>query len=127
MPTTWSLWYFLGILIAFLTLSTALLFGLVGGVWLVLQALRALAFLVYAPLQWAWRKTTYQPRHLAHRERIEDIEEIFVEDSDWRAFLGGSTSKSGGGRERVPSPLPVGNEAEGDASPPISSLEVSSR
>jgi hypothetical protein len=71
-----SLWQFLGILIASLIVSSALLFGLVGGVWLVLQTLRALAFLVYAPLQWTWRKTTYRPRHLTGRERIEDIEEI---------------------------------------------------
>jgi hypothetical protein len=67
-----SLWRFLGILIASLIVSSALLFGLVGGVWLVLQTLRALTFLVYAPLQWTWRKTTYRPRHLAHREGIED-------------------------------------------------------
>ena len=67
-----SLWQFLGILIAFLIVSSALLFGLVGGVWLLLQTLRALTFLVYAPLQWTWRKTTYRPRHLPHREGIED-------------------------------------------------------
>ena len=69
-----SLWQFLGILIAFLMVSSALLFGLVGGVWLVLQTLRALAFVLYAPLEWTLRKATYRPRHLAHREGIEDSE-----------------------------------------------------
>ena len=81
MPTAWSLWQFLGILIAFLAVSSALLFGLVGGVWLVLQALRAVAFLVYAPLEWTWRKTTYRPRHVStssrttrFRERVDQPE-----------------------------------------------------